>query len=172
MIFKQEKPRYSVVFPTAETIRKSVGGYGSGASIHMKTQTPAQAKQLSDLRPMLCHWAGATGKLGVVRAAGYAPAYLLDDPLSYLFGLEAMMPRFGRFVVNISSFFSPSLSFFELCLHHWKSIWPPSHSPLSPTLFEMRQQKLKLTSYALPDANALLRISRLIFASRTLQCNK
>lgn len=54
---KRAKPRYSIVFPTADTIRKSVNGYDVGASIHMKTQTPTQAKQLSDIRPMLCHWA-------------------------------------------------------------------------------------------------------------------
>ena len=51
------KSQFSIIFPTADTIRKSVNGYGSGASIHMKTQTAAQAKQLSDIRPMLCHWA-------------------------------------------------------------------------------------------------------------------
>ena len=71
---KLDTPRYSIVFPTAETIRKSVDGYGSGASIHMKTQTVAQAKQLSELRPLLCHWAGDPGKGEVVRAARYVPS--------------------------------------------------------------------------------------------------
>lgn len=52
------KPLYSVVFPTPDEIRKSVNGYDSGASIHMKTQTPTQARQLSDIHPMLCRWAG------------------------------------------------------------------------------------------------------------------
>ncbi|KAL8895093.1 MAG: hypothetical protein Q9192_003856 [Flavoplaca navasiana] len=52
------KPRFSLVFPTADEIRRSVDGYACGGSIHMKTQTPAQQKQLGFLRPMLCHWAG------------------------------------------------------------------------------------------------------------------
>ena len=50
-------PKYSLIFPTSSEIRLSIDGYASGSSIHMKTQTPAQAKQLEYLRPMLCHWA-------------------------------------------------------------------------------------------------------------------
>ncbi|KAL8769771.1 MAG: hypothetical protein Q9209_004387 [Squamulea sp. 1 TL-2023] len=49
---------FSLVFPTADEIRRSIDGYATGGSIHMKTQTPAQQKQLDFLRPMLCHWAG------------------------------------------------------------------------------------------------------------------
>ena len=71
---RREDPRFSIVFPTPETIRKSVNGYASGASIHMKTQAPAQAKQLADLRPMLCHWAGSVQDSKLVRAARYATA--------------------------------------------------------------------------------------------------
>ena len=52
------KPKFSLIFPIADEIRRSLDGYGSGGSIHMKTQSDAQAKQLSFLRPMLCHWAG------------------------------------------------------------------------------------------------------------------
>lgn len=48
----------SLVFPTADEIRRSLDGYSAGSSIHMKTQTPAQAKQLAYLRPLLSHWAG------------------------------------------------------------------------------------------------------------------
>ncbi|CAO1603606.1 hypothetical protein XANCAGTX0491_007188 [Xanthoria calcicola] len=51
-------PRFSLVFPTADEIRRSVDGYACGGSIHMKTETPAQRKQLELLKPMLCHWAG------------------------------------------------------------------------------------------------------------------
>lgn len=50
------KPRISIIFPTATTIRDSIDGYGSGSSIHIKLTTAAQAKQLSVLKPMLCHW--------------------------------------------------------------------------------------------------------------------
>ena len=54
----QAKPRFSLVFPVADSIRRSVDGYGSGGSIHMKTQTPRGIKQLEYLRPLLCHWSG------------------------------------------------------------------------------------------------------------------
>lgn len=50
------KPKTSIIFPTATTIRNCLDGYGSGGSIHMKTSTPTQAKQLAVLKPMLCHW--------------------------------------------------------------------------------------------------------------------
>lgn len=48
---------FKVVFPTADEIRRSLGGYESGASIHTKTQSAQQAKQLEYLRPVFCHWA-------------------------------------------------------------------------------------------------------------------
>ena len=51
-------PKTSIIFPTPDEIRRSVDGYTAGASIHMKISSPAQAKQLDVLRPMLCHWAG------------------------------------------------------------------------------------------------------------------
>ncbi len=57
-LLSRQQPKCSLVFPTADEIRRSVEGYSSGGSIHMKTQTPAQLKQLAFLRPMLCHWAG------------------------------------------------------------------------------------------------------------------
>ncbi|KAL8687055.1 MAG: hypothetical protein Q9218_006664 [Villophora microphyllina] len=53
-----QKPKISLVFPTADEIRRSVDGYASGGSIHMKTQNAAQKKQLTYLKPALCHWAG------------------------------------------------------------------------------------------------------------------
>ena len=52
------KPKFSLIFPTADEIRRSLDGYGSGGSIHCKTQGATQAKQLQYLRPYLCHWAG------------------------------------------------------------------------------------------------------------------
>jgi len=51
-------PQFSIVFPTADEIRRSIEGYGSGVSIHMRTHSTAQQKQLDSIRPMLCHWAG------------------------------------------------------------------------------------------------------------------
>ena len=51
-------PEFSIVFPTPGEIRRSLNGYGSGGSIHMKAQSPAQKKQLEYMRPYLCRWAG------------------------------------------------------------------------------------------------------------------
>ena len=51
-------PHFSIVFPTADEVRRSIDGYDAGGSIHMRTQTSSQMKQLDYLRPMLCHWAG------------------------------------------------------------------------------------------------------------------
>ncbi|OKL57096.1 hypothetical protein UA08_07558 [Talaromyces atroroseus] len=55
---KTKKPRYSIVFPTPDEIRRSLDGYGSGGSIHMKLQSVTQQKQLQYMRPYLCQWAG------------------------------------------------------------------------------------------------------------------
>lgn len=52
------KPKFSIIFPTPDEIRRSLDGYSSGSSIHMKTQTAAQTKQVAYMRPMFCHWAG------------------------------------------------------------------------------------------------------------------
>ncbi|CAG8938821.1 unnamed protein product [Penicillium salamii] len=51
-------PKYSIIFPTPDEIRRSLDGYGSGGSIHMKTQSAAQQKQVQYLHPHLCQWAG------------------------------------------------------------------------------------------------------------------
>ncbi|MCJ1468872.1 hypothetical protein MMC07_007502 [Pseudocyphellaria aurata] len=55
---KKPRPKFSIIFPTPDEIRRSIDGYSCGGSIHMKTQSVAQSKQLAFLRPMLCHWAG------------------------------------------------------------------------------------------------------------------
>jgi tyrosyl-DNA phosphodiesterase-1 len=52
------KVKLSIIFPTADEIRRSLDGYAAGASIHTKIQSAAQVKQLNLLRPMLYHWAG------------------------------------------------------------------------------------------------------------------
>lgn len=53
-----ETPKYSIIFPTADEIRRSLNGYSSGGSIHMKLQTATQQSQLQYIRPYLCQWAG------------------------------------------------------------------------------------------------------------------
>ncbi|KAI5841640.1 tyrosyl-DNA phosphodiesterase-domain-containing protein [Tricharina praecox] len=50
------QPDYGIIFPTAQEIRDSLNGYGSGSSIHLRLGSPAQAKQLSYLTPLLHHW--------------------------------------------------------------------------------------------------------------------
>lgn len=51
-------PEFSIIFPTADEVRRSLDGYGSGGSIHMKLQSAAHHRQLHYLRPYLCLWAG------------------------------------------------------------------------------------------------------------------
>lgn len=55
---RASKPVVKIIFPTADEIRRSLDGYNSGASIHIKTQTGPQQKQLAYLKPLLHHWAG------------------------------------------------------------------------------------------------------------------
>ncbi|KAI0437432.1 tyrosyl-DNA phosphodiesterase [Xylaria telfairii] len=54
------RPSFKIVFPTRDEIAASLDGYGSGASIHTKIQSAAQAKQLQYLRPLFHHWANDT----------------------------------------------------------------------------------------------------------------
>ncbi|KAH0553116.1 hypothetical protein GP486_006696 [Trichoglossum hirsutum] len=56
-----QKPKFSVIFPTADEIRRSLDGYHSGGAIHTKIQTAAQAKQVAYMKPYLCHWASDSG---------------------------------------------------------------------------------------------------------------
>ncbi|KAJ5105604.1 hypothetical protein NUU61_002951 [Penicillium alfredii] len=51
-------PQFSIIFPTSDEIRRSLEGYASGGSIHMKTQSAPQQKQLQYMLPHLCKWAG------------------------------------------------------------------------------------------------------------------
>lgn len=51
------RPQFKIIFPTADEIRRSLDGYGSGGSIHTKIQSSQQAKQLIYQKPLLCHWA-------------------------------------------------------------------------------------------------------------------
>ena len=60
-----QAPKFSIVFPTADEIRRSIDGYLAGSSIHMKIQSAAQIKQLVYLRPMLSYWAGDMQRDGV-----------------------------------------------------------------------------------------------------------
>ncbi|KAE8146098.1 tyrosyl-DNA phosphodiesterase-domain-containing protein [Aspergillus avenaceus] len=72
----------SIVFPTDDEIRRSLNGYGSGGSIHMKVQSAAQQRQLQYMRPYLAHWAGDresdAGKqdAGRRRAAPHVKSYI------------------------------------------------------------------------------------------------
>ncbi|KAI0388014.1 phospholipase D/nuclease [Hypomontagnella monticulosa] len=58
----KSKPEFKVVFPTPDEIRRSLDGYASGGSIHMKTQSATQTKQLQYLKPILHHWANDSEK--------------------------------------------------------------------------------------------------------------
>lgn len=56
------KPKFKVVFPSADEIRRSVDGYGSGSSIHMRIQSQQQTKQLEYMKPMFHHWGNDSSK--------------------------------------------------------------------------------------------------------------
>lgn len=68
------RPRFKVVFPTADEIRQSLDGYASGGSIHTRIQSQQQAKQLEYLRPLFHHWANdsSAGRgTSTIQAGGY-----------------------------------------------------------------------------------------------------
>lgn len=70
-IRQQPKPTVRVIFPTADEIRRSLDGYQSGSSIHMKLDSDVQKKQLNYMKPLLCTWAGDTkGDRDGVQQAG------------------------------------------------------------------------------------------------------
>lgn len=50
------KPKFNIIFPTAEEVRTSIDGYASGGSIHTKVQSAQQQKQLQYLHKLFCHW--------------------------------------------------------------------------------------------------------------------
>jgi tyrosyl-DNA phosphodiesterase-1 len=58
---KASSPKFSIIFPVPDEIRRSLNGYASGGSIHMKLQSAAQQKQLQYLKPHFCRWAGDDG---------------------------------------------------------------------------------------------------------------
>jgi len=66
------KPKYHIVFPTADEIRESLNGYRSGGAVHTKIQTATQQKQLQYLRPFFRHWAGDEATAS--QASATAPA--------------------------------------------------------------------------------------------------
>ncbi|KAG6058405.1 hypothetical protein E4U32_004625 [Claviceps aff. humidiphila group G2b] len=54
---KGQRPRFKIVFPTADEVRRSLDGYASGGSIHTRIQSAQQAQQMKYLQPILHHWA-------------------------------------------------------------------------------------------------------------------
>ncbi|KAF4962336.1 hypothetical protein FSARC_9579 [Fusarium sarcochroum] len=93
------QPRFKVVFPTPDEIRRSLDGYASGGSIHTKIQSSQQAKQLEYLRPIFHHWANDSSngtKLpddvpfrdgGRKRAAPHIKTYIRSNKSSIDWGL-------------------------------------------------------------------------------------
>ncbi|KAH0290842.1 phospholipase D/nuclease [Aureobasidium namibiae CBS 147.97] len=55
---KAKKPSTRIIFPTADEIRRSLDGYQSGNSIHMKLDSVMQKAQLKYMKPLLCTWSG------------------------------------------------------------------------------------------------------------------
>lgn len=67
---KPRKPSVRVIFPTADEVRRSLDGYRSGSSIHMKLDSQMQKLQLKYMKPLLCTWAGDAKEGNQVREAG------------------------------------------------------------------------------------------------------
>ncbi|THW38291.1 phospholipase D/nuclease [Aureobasidium pullulans] len=67
---KLRKPSVRVIFPTADEIRRSLDGYRSGSSIHMKLDSQMQKLQFKYMKPLLCTWAGDAKEGDQVREAG------------------------------------------------------------------------------------------------------
>lgn len=57
---KARMPSTRIIFPTADEIRRSLDGYQSGNSIHMKLDSVMQKAQLKYMKPLLCTWSGDT----------------------------------------------------------------------------------------------------------------
>lgn len=67
-----KRPRFKVVFPTADEIRSSLDGYASGGSIHTKIRSQQQIRQLEYMRPMFHHWANDSAS-GLGNSSFYPP---------------------------------------------------------------------------------------------------
>lgn len=112
------KPKFKVIFPTADEIRRSLNGYASGTAIHTKIQSAQQQKQLQYMRPLFCHWAGDGGAApapkhdaGRRRAAPHIKTYTRFTDSSHsvidvsLLGLFAVPTH-----VSLPPFLSPRLN--------------------------------------------------------------
>lgn len=76
-----QRVKWKVIFPTPAEIRASLDGYVSGTSIHTKTQSTQQGKQLGYLRPLFCRWDRKGGEgggrdAGRGRAAPHVKTYI------------------------------------------------------------------------------------------------
>lgn len=71
-------PPLRIIFPTVADVRTSVDGYYAGASIHLKTQSATQQKQLTYLLPKLCRWNSSTTSRAALRgpAAPHIKTYI------------------------------------------------------------------------------------------------
>ena len=92
------KLQFSIVFPTADEIRRSLKGYSSGGSIHMKTQTAAQAKQVDYLRPMLCHWASDTIPRGLSLPSSSSSSSLTTTTAPHKAGRRRAAPHIKTYI--------------------------------------------------------------------------
>lgn len=153
------KPKISLIFPTASEIRNSVDGYGSGSSIHIKTSSPTQAKQLAVLKPMLCHWSARptpktldpasrepARQTGRGRAAPHIKTYVrfsdaatskIDWAMMTSANLSTQAWGTGpnaRGEVRISSY--------ELGIVVWPALWQDPESPRPPTMVPLFRSDL------------------------------
>ncbi|KAJ5087608.1 hypothetical protein N7456_011224 [Penicillium angulare] len=147
-------PKYSIIFPTPEEIRNSLDGYGSGGSIHMKTQSAPQQKQLQYLRPHLCHWAGESKNIdlsddkstrleaGRGRAAPHIKTYIRFSDEEKMDSIDwAMVTSANLSTQAWGAAPNPAgevrISSFEIGVVVWPELYKPA--PISPSASEVDQ---------------------------------
>lgn len=60
---------FRIIFPSVTDVRTSIDGYRAGGSIHFKTQSAAQRKQLAYMRPYFCRWNTSKNPMTALRSS-------------------------------------------------------------------------------------------------------
>lgn len=69
-------PTTSIIYPTPTDLRDAITGYATGGSIHNKTATTAQQKQVSLLRPQLHRWGGQSPNTSNRAGRNFIPPHI------------------------------------------------------------------------------------------------
>ncbi|KAF9632393.1 tyrosyl-DNA phosphodiesterase 1 [Lasiodiplodia theobromae] len=66
---KATPPDFRIIFPSVTDVRTALDGYRAGGSIHFKTQSAAQRKQLAYMRPDFCRWNTSKNPMTALRSS-------------------------------------------------------------------------------------------------------